>query len=78
MSKPTGRPKALAEDTVLVKTHIPWEHDVALNAVVGASGLSKASLLRLFIETGLSAYIETSVEFTPSPTPTTRPRGAKR
>lgn len=73
MSNPIGRPRVLSDDTVRLQVNVPWHADAELNAVAAASGVSKASLVRLFIETGLRAYVEVSTDMLATP-PTPRPR----
>lgn len=73
MSKHMGRPKVLAEDVVRLQVNVPWQADASLNAVAAASGVSKATLVRTFIETGLRAYVDVWTDLTATP-PTPRPR----
>ena len=64
-----ARPKVLSEDVVRVEVTIPWEEAVALNAVAEESGVSKMSLLRLFISSGLNAYTNAWADVLPSSAP---------
>lgn len=77
MSKQMGRPKVFADDQVLLQTRIPWEDDAALDAVAAVSGVSKAAMVRMFIQIGLSAYVDAYAEAMPT-TALRKPRGAKR
>ena len=69
MSKQMGRPKLTTEELARVETQIPWDEDVALNALVAEAGVSKRTLLRLFISTGLRAYTDAWAAVMPSSAP---------
>lgn len=64
-----ARPKALPDDLVRIESAIPWYEDAALNAAVAATGISKASILRLIISTGIRTYVDVTTELLPTMTP---------
>ena len=74
-----ARPKALAEDDVLVKTHVPAGVGAALDAVVATTGASRATVLRQVIVAGLRPYALVSPDVAAALPTTTQPtRGTNR